>query len=245
MRARPLLPAVLAAGLVLVTAACGTGGLSKGGDVDRGKQLFVKGEAGKPSCGSCHTLAAAGTQGKVGPNLDDAFASDRAQGFKASSIQQIVADQIKFAACVPGPTPEQQQKLALKDKQVATLVQAGNCMPRNLVRGANVADVAAFVAKCAGNTTDASCRAGGAGGKITATNGKDIFLSAGCTGCHTLKDAGSTGTVGPNLDQAKPPKSLVVMRVTNGKGAMPSFKGRLTKKQIDAVASYVSSAAGK
>jgi mono/diheme cytochrome c family protein len=60
-----------------------------------------------------------------------------------------------------------------------------------------------------------------------------------------LKDAGSTGTVGPNLDQAKPPKSLVVMRVTNGKGAMPSFKGRLTKKQIDAVASYVSSAAGK
>jgi mono/diheme cytochrome c family protein len=245
VRARLLLPVVAAAALVLLGAGCGTGGISKGGDPDHGKQLFVKGEAGKPSCGSCHTLAAAGTQGTIGPNLDDAFAQDRQQGFAPSSIQQIVADQIKFAACVPAPTPEQQQKVAVKDKLVGPLVQSGNCMPRNLVHGADVADVAAFVAKCAGNTTDASCRAGGAGGKITATSGRDIFLSAGCTGCHTLKDAGSHGTVGPNLDQKKPPKSLVVTRVTNGKAAMPSFKSRLTKQQIDAVASYVSSVAGK
>ena len=76
--------------------------------------------------------------------------------------------------------------------------------------------------------------------------GKAVFTgSAGCTGCHTLQDAGSTGTVGPNLDQAMPPASLVVDRVTNGKGVMPSFKGTLTPTQIADVAAYVSSVAGK
>jgi mono/diheme cytochrome c family protein len=71
-----------------------------------------------------------------------------------------------------------------------------------------------------------------------ATAGRKVFLSAGCSGCHTLKDAGSTGTVGPNLDDAKPPLSLVVERVTKGAGAMPSFKGQLSDKQIADVAAY-------
>jgi mono/diheme cytochrome c family protein len=75
--------------------------------------------------------------------------------------------------------------------------------------------------------------------------GKQVFETAGCKSCHTLKDAGATGTVGPNLDDAKPPASLVVDRVTNGKGVMPSFSGQLSTKQIADVAAYVSSAAGK
>ncbi len=86
---------------------------------------------------------------------------------------------------------------------------------------------------------------GGGGGTKNATTGKEVFLSAGCTGCHTLKDAGSTGTVGPNLDQAKPSQQRVIQRVTNGAGAMPPFKGQLTDAQIKAVAQYVSSVAGK
>jgi cytochrome c6 len=77
-----------------------------------------------------------------------------------------------------------------------------------------------------------------------ATAGKKVFLSAGCSGCHTLKDAGSNGNVGPNLDQAKPPLSLVVTRVTKGQGAMPSFKGQLQDKQIADVAAYVVKATG-
>jgi sulfite dehydrogenase len=74
--------------------------------------------------------------------------------------------------------------------------------------------------------------------------GKKTFLSAGCTGCHTLKDANATGTVGPNLDQAKPDYRLATARVTNGKGAMPSFKGQLSDQQIADVASYVVTATG-
>ena len=77
-----------------------------------------------------------------------------------------------------------------------------------------------------------------------ATAGKKVFTSAGCSGCHTLKDAGSNGNVGPNLDQAKPPLSLVVKRVTEGQGAMPSFKGQLSDKQIADVAAYVVKATG-
>jgi mono/diheme cytochrome c family protein len=72
-----------------------------------------------------------------------------------------------------------------------------------------------------------------------------VFASAGCTGCHTLADAGSTGQVGPNLDAAKPSASLVVERVTNGQGAMPSFRSKLNEAQIQAVAAYVAAVAGK
>jgi len=77
-----------------------------------------------------------------------------------------------------------------------------------------------------------------------ATAGKQVFATAGCTSCHTLADAGATGTVGPNLDEAKPPAALVVDRVTHGKGVMPSFSGQLSEQQIQDVAAYVSSVAG-
>lgn len=69
--------------------------------------------------------------------------------------------------------------------------------------------------------------------------GKEIFATAGCATCHTLADAGANGTIGPNLDQLKPPYDLVIDRVTNGKGVMPSFKGQLSEQQIQDVAAYV------
>jgi mono/diheme cytochrome c family protein len=77
-----------------------------------------------------------------------------------------------------------------------------------------------------------------------ATAGKAVFESAGCTACHTLSAAGSTGTVGPNLDEAQPSFDLVVQRVTLGQGGMPSFQDQLQPQQIADVAEFVSSSAG-
>ena len=73
--------------------------------------------------------------------------------------------------------------------------------------------------------------------------GKELFL-ANCGGCHVLSDAGTSGTIGPNLDDSQPDAALVVDRVTNGQGAMPPFAGTLTEQQIADVAAYVSTAAG-
>ena len=79
----------------------------------------------------------------------------------------------------------------------------------------------------------------GGGGEGDPAAGEAVFASAGCGGCHTLEAAGSSGNVGPNLDEAKPSYDLVVERVTNGQGVMPSFKGQLDEQQIKDVAAYV------
>ncbi len=203
---------MLAAAFALTAAACG-GGVARTGDTQRGKELFLQ------RCASCHALADAGAGGTVGPNLDDAFRTVRAQGFDESSIRDIVAGQIRHPVTDP-PT-------------------GAPGMPANLVQGDDVESVASYVASVAGTTA-----AGGEGG-IAAGEGKAIFTQAGCGSCHALADAGATGTIGPNLDEAKPSVALAVDRVTKGKGAMPSFQGQLSAEQIRAVAEYVASAAGK
>lgn len=75
--------------------------------------------------------------------------------------------------------------------------------------------------------------------KGDATAGKAVFARAGCASCHTLKDAGAHGTIGPNLDRLKPPEARIVTQVENGGGPMPAFKGQLSAKQIQDVAAYV------
>ena len=57
-------------------------------------------------------------------------------------------------------------------------------------------------------------------------------------------DADASGAVGPNLDNARPDATLVRERVNQGKGGMPSFQGRLSDDEVDAVVDYVSTAAG-
>ena len=87
---------------------------------------------------------------------------------------------------------------------------------------------------------------GAAGGQGDAAAGKTVFTgSAGCSGCHTLADAGATGAVGPNLDDVKPDHDTVVKFVTDGAPPMPSFKGTLSDADIQNVAAYVSSVAGQ
>jgi mono/diheme cytochrome c family protein len=115
--------------LVLVAAGCGSAtSLSSSPDLTRGKQLFVGGDPSKyphgMACGACHTLAAAGTTGTVGPNLDAAFAYVHAKSsdskLDASGIARLVLEQIRYGS---------------------------NGMPANLVTGQDAQDVAAYVAQ--------------------------------------------------------------------------------------------------
>jgi mono/diheme cytochrome c family protein len=137
-----------------------------------GKALFAA------KCGACHTLRRAGTTTTRGPNLDDAFAQDRADGVKSASIQGLVDYWIQY------PDTE-------------------GVMPANLFTGQQAQDVAAYVAAVAavpGVDSGQLANAGAVSG-TTAAAGKQVFTGpGGCGSCHTMAAAGTTGTVGPNLD---------------------------------------------
>jgi mono/diheme cytochrome c family protein len=116
--------AVLAAGLV--AAGCGetVGYTPETGDRSHGKELFQK------NCGSCHTLADAGTKGQIGPNLDDAFRDARRSGLGESTFVQVVRGQIAYPV---------------------TKTSTGSPgMPKNLLNGQDADDVASYVASVAG-----------------------------------------------------------------------------------------------
>jgi mono/diheme cytochrome c family protein len=125
-------------------------------------------------------------------------------------------------------------------------------VPRMLRLCALLTVLALAIAACGGGDDDGGSSSSSSSAQSTSTGsassasaqGKQIFTSS-CGGCHTLGDAGTSGQVGPNLDDLKPAKAVVVRQVNNGGGQMPSFKGKLSDAQIDAVATYVSSAAGK
>ena len=124
-------------------------------------------------------------------------------------------------------------------------------MPANLYRGQDARDIAVYIAKCSGNPNcgvsatnvgappAATTTTAGGGGGSAKPDGKKVFTSAGCGGCHTLKDAGTSGNVGPNLDQLKPSEARVAHQVEVGGGPMPSFKAALSAKQMQDVAAFV------
>ncbi len=206
--------------VALLLSACGTGGPvnNAAADKENGRKLFTE------KCAGCHALTAAGSQGTIGPNLDYAFAQARSEGYKESAILDIVHDQIKFAGQYP-VRPNNSDYLKAN-------------MPVNLVTGQDAIDVSAFVAANAGLQGFAEAQA------VSGTDGKQIFITK-CGGCHTLKDAGTTGTQGPNLDQLKPSFAIAKKQVINGGGIMPAFKDVLNEAQINAVAKYVADNAGK
>jgi mono/diheme cytochrome c family protein len=70
-------------------------------------------------------------------------------------------------------------------------------------------------------------------------SGEMVFAQAGCGGCHTLAAAGSSGQVGPNLDDLDLTVDVVENQVRNGGGGMPAFEGDLSDAEIQAVAQYV------
>jgi cbb3-type cytochrome c oxidase subunit III len=218
--------AVACAGaLVVALAGCGTGGYVSSGSQGSGKKLFVQ------ACGGCHTLADAGTNGTVGPNLDDAFAQAREAGMTSDTFIQIVATQIKFPISQTSTGAPGMPKVDTTLPSCDDVEGSGFCVDD---QDQAVDDIATYVGSVAGTGATAE----------KPTDGKSIF-TANCGSCHTLADAGTSGNVGPNLDGVKPTREKVVTQVTNGGGAMPAFKDTLDPQQIQAVADYVSSVAGK
>jgi mono/diheme cytochrome c family protein len=196
-RRRTVFLAVALGALAALVAGCGAlGYTSAKADKANGKKLF------SAKCGSCHTLADAGTTGIIGPDLDYAFKQDLAVGMTEGTIRQVVRGQIAYA--------------------ITETSTGSPGMPKNLVTGKDANDVAAYVASVAGKTAGtptptpapppppvststtseapATTTTAGAPDAATLATGKQAFAANGCGGCHTLKAAGSGGQIGPDLD---------------------------------------------
>jgi mono/diheme cytochrome c family protein len=182
-------------------------------------------------CGSCHALERAGTAGKTAPNLDAAFGPARRDGLGGKTIAGVAYDQILY----PG---------------------RGSGMPAKLVTGRDARDVAAYVGRVAGvpgEDQGALATAGLAG----ATDPRQVFTAAGCGGCHRLSAAGSTGTIGPSLDDlagaarrsGKPPQEYVRQAIVEPNadvapgyqpGVMPqNYSSTLTPEQVKALTEFL------
>jgi mono/diheme cytochrome c family protein len=175
-------------------------------------------------CGTCHTLTGAGTNGTVGPNLDYAFKEARANGQDSDTFEGVIKAQVEN----PRPAAGQQTQVY---------------MPPKLVEGQDLDDVAAYVASVAGVP-----------GIKPPVFAPPQFFATNCGGCHTLAQAGTTGTVGPNLDEAL--KGMSVQQISQSisdpnavitpgfqPNVMPSTFGQtLTPQQLQQLATYLQQA---
>ena len=203
-------------------------------------------------CAGCHTLYAAGTHGSA-PNIRTAQAISGPNfnvrcerpinrvlyaiangGFSGAYMPQNIVvgqdavDVAKFVATYAG---------AKAPKQIGTV----NCTRRSI--GTLIPGAGQVVTSS--TTAAAAAGSGGSSASPAALKAGMTVFDSTCASCHTLAAAGSTGTVGPNLDQLKPSDALVTHQVINGGGGMPAFGSSLTKSQIASVALFVSSVAGK
>jgi len=76
--------------------------------------------------------------------------------------------------------------------------------------------------------------------------GRELFGDR-CANCHTLKAAGAVAQVGPNLDNLRPPKNLVLDAIHNGRAR---GNGQMAADLVEGedaadVASFVAKAVGQ
>jgi mono/diheme cytochrome c family protein len=170
----------VAAGLLAVSiaaAACG----SEDTDLVAGKEAFLEG------CASCHTMGRAGSQSPIGPNLDFAFQRALVDGFGREGIEGAVHEQILNPAEVPEDSPAY--------------------MPPEIFTGQKARNVAAYVAFAVANAgEDQGLLAEAGRSDAEPGTGEFVFLEGGeagaqaCGQCHTLEAAGTSATIGPELD---------------------------------------------
>ncbi|HVY77424.1 MAG TPA: cytochrome c [Solirubrobacterales bacterium] len=215
--ASPIRLLLLLAALVAVAlpaSGCGT----TSADPERGRVLFVQ------KCGTCHTLAQAGTTAQIGPDLDDAFAAAREAGETGSTVEGVVKAQVE------NPRPS-------NDNPAVS-------MPAEIVTGQDLEDVAAYVGLYAGVP-------GAAPPKVPGGPGAQVFANNGCGGCHTLAAAKTGGVTGPNLDEVLPGQDAAKIEedivdpnavIAHGYPAnvMPANFGQtLSKKEIEDLVEYL------
>lgn len=211
----PLLALVALLALVVVASGCGT----TSPDPQRGRNLF------RLKCGTCHTLAQAGTTAQVGPNLDHAFAAAREEGNDSDTIEGVVKAQVEYPR-------ENNGNPAVS-------------MPADIVTGQDLDDVAAYVGEWAGVP-------GAAPPKVPGGPGAQVFAGNGCGNCHAFAAAESGGVVGPNLDEALAPgdnaakiEEMIVdpnAEIVKGYPAnvMPqNFEQLLSSKELDDLVRYL------
>ncbi|PYP39614.1 MAG: hypothetical protein DMD43_10485, partial [Gemmatimonadetes bacterium] len=136
-------------------------------------------------CATCHSLKDAGSTAQIGPNLDAAFAQARAAGEDSDTIAGVVKAQVE------NPRPSNGN--------------ASVSMPAGLVGGKDLEDVASYVASVAGAP-------GIKGPQLPNDPGAPVFANNGCSGCHTLKAVGASGTTGPSLDEVIPGMSAAEVK---------------------------------
>jgi mono/diheme cytochrome c family protein len=215
----PLLALVALAALMVAASGCGT----TSADPERGRTLFVQ------KCGICHELAQAGTSAQVGPNLDDAFAASRSIGNDSDTIEGVVKAQVEYPRESNG------------DSRVS--------MPRDIVTGQDLDDVAAYVGEWAGVP-------GAAPPEVEGGPGAQVFANNGCGTCHTFEAAESGGVTGPNLDEVLPGQSEAMIHesIVNpnkeiAKGYPPNvmpqtFEQTLSEKELEDLVKYLSENTG-
>ena len=148
-------------------------------------------------------LAAAGAKGTIGPNLDDAFAGSKKQDFKLSTIENVVLDQIREAS-LP--------------------------MPKNLVKGQDAIDVAAYVAAVAATEREAAARSSAPTGSRSSSELRE------------LPHAEGGGRDGHDRPEPRPAQAGVPDRRAPGRGRRrrhAGLQGQALPAQIAAVAKFV------
>ncbi len=211
---RPLLILAALVAIALPASGCGT----TSADAERGRILFVE------KCGTCHVMAQAGTSGKIGPDLDAAFASAREAGENGDTVEGVVKAQVEF------PRPS-------NDNPAVS-------MPADIVTGQDLEDVAAYVGLYAGVP-------GAAPPKVPGGPGAQVFANKGCGGCHVLAEAKSGGVTGPDLDEVLPgqdeamvKEAIVDPNKVIAKGYPPNvmpanFEQTLSPKELEDLVEYL------
>ena len=188
-------------------------------------------------CSGCHTLAAAGSSGTTGPDLDGAL-NGKSEGFIRTSI---VDPNAEIAKNYPPDVMPQNFGTELSPEELDALVQ--------------------YLAQSTGAKGKAEAGSGATTTKTTtattaSVDGAQVFETNACGGCHTLAAAGSTGTTGPDLDDVLKgkPEGFIKTSIADpnaeiAKGYPPNvmpqnFGTELSPEELDALVQYLSQSTG-